>query len=426
MGRPAWHGRSWHFFRGNSETGLPSASSSYGGGNGRGQTVMLAFGNGSWVDIGVPHSTKVHTMSWGRAAMQDELREHGREDQKLHFDMVEPNGACFSHDGTAVAAFGEPSGSPSFLRVWDTLTAVLRFVSGTSRAACFSPDGTVLAAGRQDEIELLDAMTGECLCTVDLTGTLFPVGEVHVFPGCTTVEFSHAGNLLVGASRNEKSGAVPIWKRVGATVVERLLDLDVVGAVYKVAFSRDDTLVALAQRSAIIVCSAETGRRQCLIESGFCGLPYHRPFPVSCMAFSPIDDTLAFGGENGRLTAVSCTPPTEPKLLWTLDCHGKENDECACYFYESDVDESDVYLCGADTIWSPNPDCPAPGHHGASSALCFARDGRTLISSSDNDLVAARVFDMRTGALLESLEYYDEPGRVCALSLQDPFPYSRQ
>ena len=72
--------------------------------------------------------------------------------------------ACFSPDGTAVAAFGETH-SCSFLRVWDTLTAALRFVSGGSCAVCFSPDWTVLAAGRHKRIDLLDAMTGECLCT---------------------------------------------------------------------------------------------------------------------------------------------------------------------------------------------------------------------------------------------------------------------
>ena len=148
---------------------------------GRGQTVMLAYGNGSWVDIGTPHSTKVHTMSSSWAAMQDELGE----DQKLRWDISD-QGACFSHDGTAIAAFGEPYW-PVFLRVWDTLTAALRFVSGTSRAACFSPDGTVLAAGRQDEIQLLDARMNAAFYRLLHLGSAVGFG-VHLSVHCVCFE----------------------------------------------------------------------------------------------------------------------------------------------------------------------------------------------------------------------------------------------
>ena len=62
----------------------------------------------------------------------------------------------------------------------------------------------------------------------DLQGRVF---TDHICYGCTTVEFSHAGNLIVAASRDSDAGAVPIWKRVGATVVERSLDIDVEGQV---------------------------------------------------------------------------------------------------------------------------------------------------------------------------------------------------
>ena len=151
------------------------------------------------------------------------------------------------------------------------------------------------------------------------------------------------------------------------------------------------------------------------------------------MAFSPVDDTLAFGGDDGWLTAVSCTPPggreggRECKLLWTLCCHGRENDACECVFYDSDGEE--IHEVGQSTIYENNAECPAHGQHGPMCrALCFSSDGRTLIPSSEDDVVCARVLDVRTGALLTFLDPRKEssPGCVCALSLRDPFPYSRQ
>ena len=114
---------------------------------------------------------------------------------------------------------------------------------------------------------------------------------------------------------------MPIWRRVGATVVEHSLDIDVEGKVCTVAFSRDDTLVALAKGTSaiIIVCSAETGHRQCIIGQDVCAVP----FMISCMAFSPVDDTLAFGGDDGWLTAVSCTALGGREGVGSQSCCGR-------------------------------------------------------------------------------------------------------
>lgn len=299
---------------------------------------------------------------------------------------------AFSPDGKTLAS----AGPVNTACLWDVGTGreVGRLdwpdsSSSYSKALAFSPDGKTLA--------------GKCFHTVRLWSVpaagqprlLDVPGNAAEAEGASTLAFSPDGKTLASAQPGD--GTVRLWD---ADTGEERRTVKGVGSA-AVAWSPDGTLVASAGSPVCLWCPA-TG--EVLRHLG----PPAESF--SGVAFSP-DGRLVAGGTTAGAVGIweEATGrrlfhvPAHQARVWALafSPDGKTLASAAGRFAAGAPSADADHVVRLWDVATGAERLPAEGHRDAVTSLCFAPDGKTVVSASEDR--AVRLWDAFTGKPLRQL-----------------------
>lgn len=207
---------------------------------------------------------------------------------------------AFSPDGNALATGGDYD--EKVIRLWDVNTgALLVTFDGHSNgvtALAFSPGGDLLVSGgrRFDNTVKVWAVTNGSLIRAF-------TGHVHTIE---SIAFSPDGDTI--ASGSSGSNTLRLWRVSDGS--SRTLGNET-NPVYSIAFSPDGSTIASASADTIKLWGVATGA---LIQA-----VTQETVRVSCLAYSPNGNLLAFGRQDATLAALRNTvgAQAQPPLVFT-------------------------------------------------------------------------------------------------------------
>ncbi len=319
--------------------------------------------------------------------------ETGREQAQLNGHDGEVNCVSFSPDGRTLVSGGDDG----TLRVWDLEALVqrkeLHAHEGEVASTDFSPDGKTLAsAGDDRKVLLWETANWQTRAVLE--------GHKKRVEG---VRFSSDGKTLVSGS---KDGEVKYWRVPAAAVTRPGVALHC--GPFETFDPRQGDAPPLVHGRSPLYSLAVAGGGPCgdslavAIGNGTVGVWWGRGRtrlghyelgiqPVS-VAFSPADEAVAFGGDDGRIRARACRGDFERTLL---------GHTARVWGLAFSRDGRCLASCSADEtvrVWrlDRHPARQAgPAPPGNVWSLAFSPDGNSLAGGSLDGSV--RCWDARTG-----------------------------
>ncbi len=301
------------------------------------------------------------------ATRREELPEPGLSILRGHSEHV--GAVSFSEDSRRIAT----ASWDRTVRVWDpsdgSLVQTLTGPDGALSCVAYSPDGRLAASGRGRAVTIWDA-AGKLIHT-------WPAHERAV----TSLTFSHDGRLLASAGEDgvvNIRDAIEIGQGAGRSITSR-------GFIYSLAFSPDDTHLAIGSGMGVVLLYDIEGRRiaktlrlNILIQH------------IKGLAYSPDGRSLAFGTESEGVQIWDSS--TGQRIREIKDHDG----EVFAVAYSPDG----RYLASAGRtapFESEDASTGTPVHVfsdgvGGISGLAFSPDGRYLAATNGDQTV--RVWDL--------------------------------
>jgi WD40 repeat protein len=290
---------------------------------------------------------------------------------------------ALSRDGKLLAA----AGAPNSLRVWDTATWKLLHEWPHDRAIyglAFSPDGKTLASagglGDHDgKVELREVATGDVRANrMDFPGSV------------DAIAYSNDGQHLVVCGPAPK-----LVKDTHFLYADTLKRWDKAGVAPNEP-GRCATSVAFSPlTNELAVGMGATGRGGVLRLRGFKGLPgdmnnrgLSREGEVSCVCYSPVDNWLAFGSADSKVSLQRIGPDgkadddiVKDSRWWVRALRFAPDGRCLAAGHG----DGSVRLWDMPDARERRPDIPA--HETHLRGLTFSRDGQSLVTASEDGTV---------------------------------------
>ena len=247
----------------------------------------------------------------------------------------------------------------------------------------FSEDDGVLAVGMANRtVKLFDVATHteiSSLGTPDLA-RVWSSAPVAFSP--TTDLFAYA----IGRTVN---------LRAGGYSERRLEPHD--GDVYDIEFSWNGRLLASQGRQqTVCICDVNTG--QCLKRIEDVGAT------IGMLAFSPNDDTLAFGTSNGTITLWNAIAGEE---IRTWQGHAdKHFVDALAFSLDGQFLASGAEMESVIKVWNLKGQntLELPGHSDTLMSLSFATNGRDVVLASASRDNTVRIWEIPSGKLIEEIK----------------------
>ena len=283
---------------------------------------------------------------------------------------------AFSPQGTTLAV-----GSLGEIKLWDvaagSIVTTFEVRTGWMGHLVFSSDGSTLASASSNTITLWDLASGTELATVDHSTEVYPV------------EFSPGDASLV-----VRSSDGVLLLEVSTANLARLRGHTHATGVNSVAFSRDGATLATGSIFVANVWDIVTGRSVATAT---------HPAEVSAVAFSPVDDVLAFGSYDDTIR------------LWDVERRGDIaslvggfDGVISLAFSPDGATLAAGYQEGIVNLWDvarTQARLALEGHMSGVRSVAFSPDGATLATGSVDETL--RLWDVETGTETALLEGHD-------------------
>ena len=283
---------------------------------------------------------------------------------------------AFSPQGTTLAV-----GSLGEIKLWDlaagSIVSTFETRAGWMGHLVFSSDGSTLASASSKTIILWDVASGTELATLDHSTDVYPV------------EFSPGDASLV-----VRSSDGVLLLEVSTANLARLRGHTHATGVNSVAFSHDGATLATGSIFVANVWDTITGR--------WLAAATH-PAEVTAVAFSPVDDVLAFGSYDDTIR------------LWDVERRGDIaslkggfDGVLSVAFSPEGATLAAGYQEGIVKLWDvarARAGLALEGHTSGVRSVAFSPDGATLASGSADETL--RLWDVETGTEIALLEGHD-------------------
>jgi WD40 repeat protein len=380
--------------------------------------------------------------------------------------LLSPEGAvktlAFSPDSNRIAAAGDSD----IIYVWDTKTfensGTIKANTSNIESISFSPDGKWLASGggnwesSHEMIQIWDAITYEEISHLSTDGRVVGIAfspdstmlasatdhrgltsrqtiklwniatasEQITIPNIdgymSQIVFNPSGDLIAGNT----GGVIKLWDvKTGQKIQEFEGDIgSSVSALYSPIFSLDGkTLAARA-----MYMGSPNGNQVWLFDVAT-GSLRHRLDLGQWTGYLGLASALAFSPDGGQLTAIA---DSDRVYLW--DMASLEPMEIYSDFdapiYDIDLHPDDVTVFGVDQngrifnwdLLNETTNTVIETNLHPSAKLAISSDGKLLAVGSGYNEATTKLFDIETGALLNSFELYGGVNRPVAAITFDP------
>lgn len=248
----------------------------------------------------------------------------------------------------------------------------------TVLSLAFSPNGLLLASGGGDGATYIwEVSTGKLLSSL----------EAYDF-GVSAVTFSPNGKMLAvsGGSKNFFSvyrPAIKLWDIATGNEVHTILPD--AKSIYALSFRADGQVLASSQGKTITLWKVDTGEEIITLQG--------HAYDVRCVAFSPDGRLLVSGSDDETIKLWNANSGKEIKTLkghsspiWSIQFspNGRWLVSSGGERFSSNVQKGD-YMIRLWEISTGREIHHFEGHEGAISAVLFNKDGKLIISSSDDN-----------------------------------------
>jgi WD40 repeat protein len=260
----------------------------------------------------------------------------------------------------------------------------------------FAPDGQVLAVGSADGRRVHDGVRyvtesmRQTVAMVDVEtakgrATLFSeyVGHGGLFAQAPHVAFSPGGERLAAGAG---LGQLRMWK-LREQVSEMDISTDELSRfIHGISFSPDESILAAADHSRVVLLDLESGVTSHLYSSG------HRFFASNAIAFSSDGSLLAEATDEG----VNLWDTSTRKMVRTL---GRENTIYAVAFSPHDCTLATAGDDGVN-LWDLSTQTDRNISRSAALWVKFSGDGTKLVSADFDDV---KFWDVTEGAQVKTI-----------------------
>jgi len=302
---------------------------------------------------------------------------------EAHADSI--SDIAYSPDGAYLVSVS----ADQTLRVWDgkTYEQVGNPFVYTDREIAdiaFLPDSHQFAAASADGSVTIWSLDSGSPITKNLTGHTDAVWDVA---------FASTGDYAASASAD---GTIRVWDLTGEPVLERQLETDS-WELYTMAFSSDDTLLAVGGQLGLEIWDWQEGERLHVNREA-------HTEPIVSLAFNPAGDLLVTGGMDAQI--ILWDPESGETIGEPLDEHPSVVNDLAFTpdgnrLLSVSCSNEPSIMCetGSILVWSME-DSPAPvqkieAHDRDIYALAVSPDGTQFATASTDEIVL--LWDLESG-----------------------------